>query len=144
MLYTKLKTDLVAAQKSGDVFVTSVLKLILSELSYAQVDYKQGELPDDMVEKVLFKEAKKRKDSIAIYEKISNKERVEAEKAELVVIESYLPKQMSSGDIEVEIDKIAKETGLASGRLVGAVMGKLKGKADSSVVLEIVSRKYSN
>lgn len=133
---------MMAAQKAGDSKLLGVLKLIISELSYAQVDFKGGELPDEVVFKVLQKEAKKRKDSIEIYEKVGETARAEQEKYELSVIEKYLPQLMSEADTEAEIDKIAKETGLRGGKLIGAVMGKLRGKADGQIIQKVVMGKY--
>lgn len=143
MLLNQLKQELLVAQKGGDAFLLGVLKLILSELSYAQVDFKGGDLPDEEVVRVLFKEAKKRKDSIEVYTKIGNVEKLEAEKAELEIIERYLPKLMSEEDTLAEVAKVASETGLTGGRLMGSVMGKLKGKVDGALVQKIVSQKYS-
>ena len=120
-----------------------ILKLILSELSYTQVDYKQGELPDEEVVRVLRKEAKKRNDAIEIYEKVGETARADQERYELDVIEKYLPTMMAEADVEAEVAKIATETGLTGGRLMGAVMGKLKGKADGAVINKIVLAKFS-
>lgn len=120
-----------------------ILKLILSELSYAQVDYKQGELPDEEVIRVLRKEAKKRNDSIEIYEKVGETARADQEKYELSIIEKYLSTMMVEADVEAEVAKIAQETGLIGGRLMGAVMGKLRGKADGAMVNKIVLAKFS-
>ncbi len=142
MLYSKLKTDLVTAQKAGDHKLVDALKLLSSELSYAQVDFKDGELSDEVVVKVLMKEAKKRRDSIEIYEKLSSMERVDQEKYELKVIESYLPQMMSEEEVGLEVDKTAVETGLTGGRLMGAVMGKLRGKVDGGVVQKVVMAKF--
>ncbi len=119
-----------------------VLKLIASELSYAQVDFKGGELPDEEVVRVLMKEAKKRKDSIEIYNKVGSPERAAEENYELGVIESYLPQMLSEGEVSAEVIKIASETGLTGGRLMGAVMGKLKGKVEGSVVQKVVMGKF--
>lgn len=119
-----------------------ILKLILSELSYAQVDYKAGELPDEEVIRVLMKEAKKRKDGIEIFQKAGSPERVEEETYELKIIDSYLPQMMGEAEVLTEIKKVAAETGLAGGRLMGAVMGKLKGKADGSVVQKLVMSNF--
>lgn len=119
------------------------LKLIVSELAYAQVDYRDGELPDEEVFRVLNKEAKKRKDAIEIYEKAGALDRADKEKYELSIIEKYLPQLMSLVEVEAEVEKIAAETGLRGGRLMGAVMGKLRGKADGSMINKIVSEKYS-
>ena len=142
MLYSKLKTDLVTAQKAVDHKLVDALKLLSSELSYAQVDFKAGELPDEVVVKVLMKEAKKRRDSIEIYEKLGSMERVDQEKYELLVIESYLPQMMSEEEVGLEVDRTASETGLTGGRLMGAVMGKLRGKVDGGVVQKVVMAKF--
>jgi uncharacterized protein YqeY len=142
MLYPQIKSEMSAAQKAGDSRLLGVLKLIISELSYAQVDYKGGDLPDEVVFKVLQKEAKKRKESIEAYEKYGSQERADQEKYELEVIEKYLPTLMSEVDTEAEIDKIAAETGLRNGKLIGAVMGKLRGKADGNVIQKVVMQKY--
>lgn len=139
MLYAQIKSDLISAQKAGNSYLVSVLKLILSELSYAQVDFKGGELPDEKVVQVLMKEAKKRKDSIETYTKVNSPERAESEKRELEVIEKYLPQMMSEADLKSEIAKIASETGLKGGKLMGAVMTKLRGKVDGGMVQRLVN-----
>jgi len=152
MLYSKIKSDLTTAQKAGESRLVGVLKLIASELSYAQVDFKGGEsfgdtqdkLPDEEVVRVLMKEAKKRKDSIEIYVKVGSPERAEEEKYELGVIEGHLPQMMSEGEVAEEVAKIALETGLTGGRLMGAVMGKLRGRVEGSVVQKVVSQSYSS
>ncbi|HOX95822.1 MAG TPA: GatB/YqeY domain-containing protein [Candidatus Woesebacteria bacterium] len=142
MLYSQIKLESQTAQKAGDSRLYNALKLLVSELSYAQVDYKEGELPDEEVVRVLNKEGKKRKDSIEIYEKAGASDRADQEKYELSVIEKYLPQLMSEADVEAEIVKIAAETGLTGGRLMGAVMGKLRGKADGGMINKIVMVKF--
>lgn len=142
MLYTKIKEDLTTAQKAGDARLVGALKLLISELSYAQVDFKGGELPDEEVVRVLMKEAKKRQDSIAVYLNAGAGDRAEAEKYELDIIRSYLPQMMGEADVEAEIAKTAQETGLLGGRLMGAVMGKLRGKVEGSVVQKLVNQKF--
>lgn len=142
MLYTKIKEDQTAALKAGDAKLLRVLKLLTSELSYAQVDFKGGELPDEEVTRVLMKEAKKRRDSIALYLNAGDSDRAEEEKYELEVIQSYMPAMMGEDDVEAEIARTADETGLRGGRLMGAVMGKLKGKVEGSVVQQIVNKKF--
>lgn len=143
MLYSQLHSEAVTAQKAGDSRLLNALRLMLSELSYAQVDFKEGELPDEEVIKILTKEAKKRKEAFEIYEKAGETVRADQEKYELSIIEKYLPKLMEEAEIEAEIVNIAKETGLSGGRLMGAVMGKLRGKADGAIINKIVSAKFS-
>lgn len=143
MLYSQLKSEAVTAQKAGDTRLLNALRLLISELSYAQVDYKAGELPDEEVIKVLTKEAKKRKEAIEIYDKAGETARAEQEKYELTMIEKYLPELMGESEVEAEVAKIAAETGLTGGRLMGAVMGKLRGKADGGMINKIVMAKFS-
>lgn len=143
MLYSQIKSEAVGAQKAGDSRMLNALRLMLSELSYAQVEYREGELPDEEVIRVLQKEAKKRRESIEIFEKAGEVTRADQEKYELELIEKYLPKMMTEKEAEIEIAKIAQETGLTGGRLMGAVMGKLKGKADGGMINKIVSAKFS-
>ena len=116
--------------------------MLLSELSYAQVEYKTGELPDSEVLRVMAKEAKKRKDSIEAYTKANRLELSEVEEKELKIIEGYLPEQMSEEAVLVEIQKLATETGLSGGRLMGAVMSKFKGQVDGGLVQKIVNLSY--
>jgi len=143
MLYEKLKSESVAAQKAGDSRLLGILRLLLSELAYAQADYKEGDLPDEEILRILSKEAKKRKEAIEIYEKAGEAARADQEKYELGVIDQYLPQLMDQSEVEAEVSKIAAETGLTGGRLMGAVMGKLRGKADGSMINKIVLEKYS-
>lgn len=142
MLYPQIKTDLVAAQKAGESKLVGVLKLIISELGYAQVDFKGGELPDAEVVRVLMKEGKKRKEGIEIYEKARSKERADQERYELGVIEKYLPQMMDESQVATEVAKLAQETGLRGGKLMGAVMGKLRGKVDGGVVNKLVNANF--
>jgi uncharacterized protein len=142
MLYAQIKTDLIAAQRKGDSFLVGVLKLVLSELSYAQVEFKGVDLPDTEVLKVLNKEAKKRKDSIELYTKIGAADRAETEMKELAVIDDYLPQLMGEDKVRFEVARIASETGFVGGRLIGAAMKELTGKADGSLVQRVVNEGF--
>jgi uncharacterized protein len=139
MLYQKIKSDLTDAQRSRDAFRVSVLRLIINELSYVQVDSRGAELGDEVVVAVLRKEVKKRQDAAESYEQVGHPERAEEEIREASLIEQYLPQQMNEEDIKSEIVKIASETGLSGGPLTGAVMTRLKGKADGSLVARLVA-----
>ncbi|HSV94525.1 MAG TPA: GatB/YqeY domain-containing protein [Spirochaetia bacterium] len=142
MIYLQLKTESVSALKAGDTRLLNALKFIISELGYA-IDMRKGEPADEEVVRVLSKEAKKRRDAIEIYKKAGDEARSDQEKYELELIEKYLPTLMSEAEVEVEVAKIAQETDLTGGRLMGAVMGKLRGKADGFVINKIVSQKFS-
>jgi len=141
MLFEQIKTDVTRAQKERNAVLLGVLRLLVSELRYKEID-SQGELTDDLVIGVLQKEAKKRAESIEIYEKVGDKARADVERYELEVIGAYLPKMMTEKEVEIEMDRIAAESPLRGGQLVGVVMGKLRGKTDGGLVAKIVNDKY--
>ena len=99
-------------------------------------------ISDEDAMKVLMREAKRRKDAIAQYEGAGRPELAEDEKAELTIIEQFLPEQMSEDEIREVVKKKIEELGVndtsEKGKLMGALMGELKGKADGSLVTKVV------
>jgi uncharacterized protein YqeY len=99
-------------------------------------------LTDDEALAVIKRAANQRKDSIEQYEKGGRPELAEPEYAELTILESYLPAQMSREDIEAIAKAKMLELGITSkaesGKFTGALMKELKGQADGSLVKEIV------
>ena len=146
MLFEQIKTDVTRAQKERNAVLLGVLRLLVSELRYKEIPpvggQVSGELTDEVVIGVLQKEAKKRVESIEIYEKVGDKARADVERYELEVIGAYLPKMMTEKEVEIEVDKIAAGSPLRGGQLVGVVMGKLRGKTDGGLVAKIVNDKY--
>ncbi|MBI2326380.1 GatB/YqeY domain-containing protein [Candidatus Collierbacteria bacterium] len=146
MLFEQIKTDVTKAQKERNAVLLGVLRLLVSELRYKEIPpvggQVAGELTDEVVIGVLQKEAKKRIESIEIYEKVGDKARTDVESYELEVISAYLPKMMTEIEVEIEVDKIAAESPLRGGQLVGVVMGKLRGKADGGLVARIINERY--
>jgi len=130
-----IKKDLLKAQKEADRERVAILKLLWSEIGYLMVERQDN---DEGIIAMLKKEARKRKDSIEIYEKAGDEERLAGEKYELEVIKSYLPEEMGEAEIRKEVERIAKETGITGGRLIGEVMKVLGGKADGKLVARIV------
>jgi hypothetical protein len=141
MLYQQLKEEQLKAQKAQDVKYLGVIRLLTSELSYKAIENK-GEVSDAEAIAVLNKEAKKRVESIAMYEKYNDVARADQEKYELEIIKRYLPELMSEEEVLKIVDEVAKESGITGGRLIGLVSAKLKGKADGSVIARIVNEKY--
>jgi len=141
-LFDRIKEDTVAAQKARDARLLDVLRLISSELSYKLIDTK-GALNDEQIVEVLRREAKKRVESIEIYEKAGDEARANQEKFELEVIGKYLPQMMNEADLEAEIGKIAAGSSNRGGRLIGEVKQSLGNKADGSVIARIVNQKYA-
>jgi len=102
-----------------------------------------SKLTEEEVMEVISSEAKKRKDSIEEFKKGGRDDLVEKEEKELEILKKYLPEQMSEEQIREEAKKVIEETGAAgpqdTGKVMGALMPKLKGKAEGGVVSKIVS-----
>lgn len=140
MLIDQIKADALKAQKGQNAKLLGVLRLLISELNYKAID--AGALTDELVVGVLQKEARKRQESIDIYTKVGDVARATGERYELSIIEAYLPQMMTEAEVLAEVDKVAGQSPLRGGQLVGAVMGKLRGKADGGLVASLVNQKY--
>ncbi len=140
-LKERLLHDMKEAMKSKDKVKLSTIRMINSLIKNAEIE-KRGELTDDEIIGLLQKYAKQRKEAIEIYEKGGRQDLVEKEKAELQIVESYLPAQMSEEEIRAVVEEAIRETGASStkdiGRVMKAVMPKVKGRADGSLVNKIV------
>jgi hypothetical protein len=146
MIKDKLQQDVKDALKSGDSKKRMVLGMVLSAIKNKEIE-KKGELSDDDVVAVISTEIKKRKDSVEQYEKGGRPELAEQEKKEAEMLMTYMPEQMSEEDIRNEVKKTITETGIKDikemGKLIGAVMVKVKGKADGQVVSRLVKEELS-
>lgn len=130
--------------KAKNETATKVLRFILSQIKYEEIN-KQKDLTDEEVIAVLQKEMKKRKESIEMYKKSGRQDIVDDETKQIEIIEQYTPKQMSEEEVKKVIDDIvpAGSDMAAMGKVIGMVMGKLKGKADGSIVARLVKEKLS-
>ncbi len=140
-LKEKLLQDMKEAMKAKDKVRLSTIRMINSLIKNAEIE-KRGELTDDEIVQLLMKYAKQRRESIEMYEKGGRQDLVEKEKAELAIVESYLPKQLSEEEIRDIVKQAIEETGASSpkdlGKVMKVVMPKVRGKADGSVVNRIV------
>lgn len=138
----KLQDDLKHALKSGDKIRLAVLRMALTGVKNAEIEQRNS-LSEGEVLAVIAKEAKRRKESIEAFEKGNRQDLVAQEKAELAILQEYLPQQMSRDEITVEARKVITETGANSQKDKGKVMSKLvnqlKGKADGQQISEVVS-----
>jgi uncharacterized protein YqeY len=136
MIRDSIKAAQVAAMKSGDKPRLAAVRLILAKLKDKDIDLRTAaSLPDDdvLVVDVLQKMVKQRRESIAMYEQGGRPELAEAEAAEVAVIETFLPAQMSEDEVVAAIEAIKAETGAASIKDMGKVVGALKAKHGSQI-----------
>ncbi len=149
-LKERINTDLKEAMKSGEKTRLNAIRSIRAALLEKEVSIRVGgkaELTDEQELEVVISLAKKRKDSIQQYIDANRPELAETEKAELEILEAYLPAQISHEEIEQTVMTIIAATGASSmkdmGKVMGAAMKELKGKADGGTVQEIVKSALS-
>ena len=129
MIRDAVKAAQISAMKAGDKPRTGAIRLILSALKNRDIELRTAEKPpedDALVTDVLQKMIKQRRESIAMYDAGGRAELADAERAEVAVIEEFLPRQMSEDETRAAIDGIVGETGAESVKDMGRVMALLK------------------
>ena len=140
-LLETLRKDMFSATKDGNTTKADILKMAIAAIKNAEIE--KGEALDDIeIEKVLRKEVKKVEDSIVQFTAAKRQDLVDRETEQLAALEEYLPELMSEEEIkkvvEVKITEVGAESMRDFGKVIGAVMKELSGKADGSVVKDIV------
>jgi uncharacterized protein YqeY len=169
-LKEQLMQDLKEAMKARDDTRKKTIRLLRAAISAAEIEKRsdfiesqqakgvdpesltldddQFALDDEETLAVIQKQAKQRRDSITEYEKAGRDDLVDAEQAELTVIESYLPRQMTREEIVVVVREAADELGISDmsgmGPLMKHVMAELKGKADGRLVNQVVREELTS
>ncbi len=136
MIRDSIKSAQVSAMKAGDKTRLAAVRLILAKLKDKDIELRTAaQLPDDdvLVVDVLQKMAKQRRESITLYEQGGRQELAEVEKAELAVIEEFLPQQMGEDEVKAAIAAIIAETGAAGMKDMGKVVAALKAKHGSQL-----------
>ena len=147
-LREQIVKDLTAAMKAQDANKLSTLRMVKAAMMNRQIE-KGSELDDDDMQKLLRSLVKQRRDSIEQYEKAGRQELVDKEKAEIDVIEIYLPQAASQDEIEQAVAAAIAETGATSMKDMGKVMksaqAALAGKnADGRLISEVVKAKLNS
>ena len=131
MLREKIQAETVTAMKAKNKERTAALRLIGAKIKDRDIELRTVDTkPDDdaMVTDVLMKMAKQRRESIEMYEDGGRTELAEKEKAELAVIEEFLPQQMSEDETRAAIAQIKADLGAEGMKDMGRVMGELKAR----------------
>jgi uncharacterized protein YqeY len=150
MIRDDIKAAQIAAMKARDTTTVNATRLIQAAIKNRDIELRTSSAtPDDdlVVTEVLQKMIKQRRESIELYEKGGRQELADAEKAEVEVIERFLPQQMSDADATLAIDAIATELGATSVKDMGRVMAALKerhaGQLDMSKASALVKARLS-
>ena len=123
-----ITADMKSAMKAGDKDRLKVVRLILAAVKQVEVDTRK-ELDDAAVLGVLDKMVKQRRDSVDQFQKGGRDDLASIELAEIAVLETYLPEQLSDAELDALIDDAISATGAESIRDMGKVMGQIKTKA---------------
>ena len=146
-LKERITGDMTAAMKAKEAGRLSTLRMVKAAVQNREIE-KGGELSDEELVKALQSLVKQRRDSVEQYEKAGRAELAEKERAEIAVIEEYLPQAASAEEIERAVEAAVAETGASSMKEMGAVMkaaqARLAGRnADGRAVSEAVKRRLS-
>ena len=146
-LKERIVSDMTASMKARDAARTSTLRMVKAAVMNREIE-KGGELTDEEMRGALQSLVKQRRDSIEQYEKGGRQELADKERAEIEVIEAYLPQAASQEEIEEAVNQAISETGATSIRDMGKVMkaaqARLAGRsADGRVVSEAVKAKLN-
>jgi len=146
-LKQKLSDDLKQAMRSGDVLKRSALRLLLSDIHNTEIA-RQKELDDGDILGVIGKEVKQRRESIEAFKQGGRQDLVDKETAELAILETYMPEQMSREQIVEAARKVIAELGAAGpgdkGKVMPKLIAQLKGKAEGREINEVVSELLSS
>ena len=142
-LRATLDSDLKEAMRNKDVIKRTVLRTVLSEIRNTEIA-KQNTLDDSGIEVVITKQAQQRKDSIEAYITAERRDLVDKETQELNILSSYLPEQMSDDEVREIVKSVIRDVGAENisdmGKVMGAIMPKVRGRADGKVVNGMVTQ----
>ena len=146
-LKQRLLADLTASMKAQEALRTSTLRMAKAALQNREIE-KGGELDEEEMAKLLRSLVKQRHDSVEQYEKGGRQELADKEKAEIEILEQYLPQSASPEEIEAAVAAAVSETGASSmkdmGKVMKAAQAALAGKnADGRMVSEVVKSKLA-
>ncbi|MGH1646899.1 GatB/YqeY domain-containing protein [Enterococcus gilvus] len=140
-LLTTLNEDMKQAMRAKDKETLQVIRMLKASIQNEQIK-KGQDLNDEEELTVLSREMKQRRDSLAEFEKADRTDLADKVKKEIVIVENYLPAQLSEEEIRAIVTEAVAKTGASSpkefGKVMGAVMPKVKGKADGNQVNAIV------
>ncbi len=134
----QITEDMKSAMKAGEKDRLKVVRLILAAIKQIEVDTRT-ELDDAAVLAVITKMLKQRRDSIEQFEAGNREDLAAIERAEVVVLKTYLPEQLSADEIATLVDEVIQATGATSIRDMGKVMGQIKTKAAGRADMGAVS-----
>jgi uncharacterized protein len=146
-LLNRLNDDMKQAMKNKEKEKLSVIRMLKASLQNEAIKFGKQELSEDEELTVLSREVKQRKDSLHEFTKAGREDLAEKIQTELTYVEIYMPKQLSEEEISAIVQETMVEVGASSkadmGKVMGAIMPKVKGKADGALVNKLVLQHLS-
>ena len=137
-LKQQLTEDMKTAMRGGDKHKLGVVRLILAAVKQREVD-ERIELDDPQVLAVLEKMLKQRRDSVSQFDAANRTDLADVERAEMAIIETYLPAKLTDAEVDALIDAAIADTGASSAKDMGKVMAVVKDKAAGRADMAAVS-----
>ena len=142
-LRERLRDDLKDAMRARDAVRRNTIRLVEAAIKNAEIEKRGAELSEQDIQAILQRQVKQRLDSIEQYEQADRPDLADAERAEIAVIEVYLPQQLSRAEIETAaraaIDQLGATGPNDRGKVMGRLMSQLRGQADGATVNAVVS-----
>jgi len=136
----QIQSQIVTNMKNRDQKRLDAFRFLFSQIKNKEIDAKR-ELTDEETVKLLQDEAKKRRESIAVYRQGERQDLADKEQSELAIIEEYLPKQLSDDELKTIISEVKSENPNGDfGTLMRTTMIKVAGRADGKRIAEMVKR----
>ncbi|WP_047981455.1 GatB/YqeY domain-containing protein [Ornithinibacillus contaminans] len=141
-LLTQLNNDMKQAMKNKDKEKLSVIRMVKASLQNESIKLGKSELSEDEDLSILSRELKQRKDSLQEFKSAGRDDLVEKLEMEIKIIQEYMPEQLSDEELSAIVQETIQETGASSkkdmGKVMSAIMPKVKGKADGSTINKLV------
>lgn len=145
-LAERLNEDMKQAMKDKDKFRLSTIRMVRASIKNYEIELRRP-LSDEELLQIVSRELKQRKDSLQDFERAGRDDLASKMKAEIEIISGYLPEQLTEEEIKAIVIQTIQETGASSkadmGKLMGALMPKVKGRADGKLVNQLVQQVLS-
>ncbi|MFU0791427.1 GatB/YqeY domain-containing protein [Cerasibacillus sp. JNUCC 74] len=147
-LLEKLNQDMKQAMKNKDKETLSVIRMVKASLQNESIKLGKDVLSEDEELTILSREVKQRKDSLQEFKSAEREDLVQKTETELHILEKYMPKQLTNEELEAIVQSTIEEVNATSkkdiGKVMSAIMPKVKGKADGSQINKLVQKQLSN
>jgi uncharacterized protein YqeY len=146
-LLERLNSDMKQAMKNKEKDKLTTIRMVKASLQNEAIKLGTKELSEEVELTILSREVKQRKESLHEFDKAGRQDLVDKLRAELAIVELYLPKQLSEEELSEIVKETVSEVGAKSkadmGKVMAAIMPKVKGKADGSLVNKLVQQHLS-